>query len=440
MKTFDSRNELLILRTILEPKAKFRIKALAKLGLDYFGYEVSQEVYKRIITLIQSGRNIPSIDLLKADQVLSEQSRNWLASQGEAIIEESDFSVALEQLSEYRQARIIFDNLNFTVGEMQKEKPSIEKVKESWEKVLLSCNTGYEDDEMFHVSQENIEMLEEKLAEDLEGDTEDIIPTGFREFDKRTGGLKRGQTLYLASVPGGGKSTMMQQMAINQYMMGYNVCVISFEMSEDEMRARMVTNMAKVNHTDYNLKKLNDAEKQLVKKKTRDIVCNELNNRMTIWSPKGDLDVTDIGMHIKPYNYDVVYIDYLGLLKMPKGKQMWEALGDHSRDAKNMARQNNSVVVPLVQFDEDSNRVKYSKAITANADFIWAWDNTLKEQESGVVEIKQIKARGGEQYNYFLQRDFSIMTFSDYSGPNPNESQEEGNKEPELPKMGSLAG
>lgn len=439
MKTFDTRNELLVLRTLLEPKAKFRIKALAKLGQDYFGSEVSQQVYKRIITLIQSGRSIPSIDLLKVDQVLSEEARNWLSSALEPIYEESDFSVAMEQLSAFRQARLIFDNLNYTVQEMQKDSPEIDKVKESWESTLLKCNTGLEDDEMFHVSQENIDLLVEKLELDLEGDTDDIIPTGFREFDKRTGGLKRGQTLYLASVPGGGKSTMMQQMAINQYMMGYNVCVISFEMSEEEMRARMVTNMAKVNHTDYNLKKLNDAEKQLVKRKTREIVCNELGNRMTIWSPKSDLDVTEIGMHIKPYNYDVVYIDYLGLLKMPKGKQMWEALGDHSRDAKNMARLNNSVVVPLVQFDEDSNRVKYSKAITANADFIWAWDNTLKEQESGVVEVKQIKARGGEQYNYFLQRDFSIMTFSDYSGPNPHEQTEEGKEKEELPKMKHLA-
>lgn len=432
MKLYDSAVELLVIRTVVSDPIKGAV-IMSKLGTDYFGYDASVEVYNRIKVLVEAGKSIPSIDLLRSDPVLSEMSKTWLNADVNPL-NEDDLEQAQKTLSNYRQGRIIIENMQWASENMMTDAPNIDSVLNGFESMISKCRSGMQTDEMFHISDNNHELFMQGVEEDLQEDTGQFIQSGFREFDKRTGGFRRGQVLTIAAPSGGGKSAMMGQMALLQYMMGFNVCVISFEMTNEDLRMRLLSNISKLNHADIHVRRLLEQQKELVRKRSLDFVKTNLGNRLTLWGSSEDLDIKDICARIKPYKYDIVYIDYVGLLKEPPGASQQKVLGDHVRDCKLSAKNMNCVMVPLVQLDDETLKIKYSKAIKANSDFIWAWEVDAKQEEAGIVKIMQQKARSAQPYDFYLSVDFSRMAFEDYHGPPPVETSPEKPKE-SLPKM-----
>ena len=85
-------------------------------------------------------------------------------------------------------------------------------------------------------------------------------------------------------------------------------------------------------------------------------------------------------------------------------------------------------MVLLAQLDDETNKVKYAKSITANANMVWTWEYGDKERESGIIEVVQRKSRGSALYNFYLETDYTILSFKDYLGPLP-ERDEDGKNE-----------
>lgn len=436
MKLYDSGTELLIIRTMVEEPNSGAV-IMSQLGSDYFGWDVSKEIYNRIRVLIEAGKSIPSLGLLKNDPILSEEAKAALSSDIEPL-REDDYDSAYKSLENYRKARLIIENIQTTTDELSEDHPNIDNVLSSMESMIARCRSGMVTDEMFHIMDTNPDIFLNAVEEDLEADEGQFIQSGFREFDKRTGGFRRGQVLVLAAPSGCGKSAMMGQMAMLQYMMGFNVCVISFEMTNEDLRMRMLSNISKLNHADIHIRRLIEEQKELVRNRSKEFVSTGMGNRLTLWGTSEELDVKDISARVKPYNFDVVYIDYVGLLKEPKGDNQQKVLGDHVRDCKLTAKGNDCLMVPLVQLDDESFKIKYSKAIKANSDFIWAWEIDPKQQEAGIVQIVQQKARSASTYDFYLACDFTRMAFEDYSGVPPEVATkpEESKDTPALPKMG----
>jgi len=206
----------------------------------------------------------------------------------------------------------------------------------------------------------------EIVEETLSATAEEFIQSGFAHFDREYGGFNRGNVLLLAAPSGKGKSAMMLRMAILQYMMGLNVLVISFEMTNKELRERLLSSVSKIQHQDIRLKRLLDQQKDAIRKGVREFIQTGYGNRMTLWGTSENLDINDISSITRTMGYDVIYIDYLGLLKANQSKPQHEVLGDLTRDAKRMAKANNCLVVPLAQLDDETLKIKYSKAIKAN--------------------------------------------------------------------------
>jgi len=305
---------------------------------------------------------------------------------------------------------------------LNSSKPNIPNVLTVLETVLQKCYASDEEkDEVKEYSYADKEKLIREADKELsDSSLAKLIPTGFYEFDRKTGGLVRGNVLVLASVPGGGKSAMALQMALYQYIMGYSVCIVSFEMDTSEIEGRLFSNLSRINHTEINLKKLTKAKKELILTRLGEWLDNGVHgNRFGIWTPKRELSIPQITLELKSKGYDVIYIDYLSLLYQNPKKQVWENLGEHTRAAKMAGSTLNAGIVILAQYDDESNKIKYSKAIVANANFVWAWDYGDKEKETGIVEVKQLKARNSPTYPFYLDTDYSTFSLKDYRGPLP---------------------
>lgn len=433
MKFYDSNTELMVLRTVVESQSR-GMELLSKLEPSYFGSDVALEIFNRLSIVVGSGRKIPTIDVLKSDDVLSEDSRTFLSAEVNPL-DEDQYQSVYETLAKYRKARLLRDHISNTAESLSEESPNLEKVLQQMEQTLSQCRAGIKDDEMFHICESNEQEFMDAIEEDLTPDENQFIPSGFKEFDKKTGGFKRGQVLVLAAPSGAGKSAMMGQMAANQYLMGFNICVISFEMTNEDLRMRMIANISKLNHSDVHVKRLVEQQKELVRNKSKEFVKTGLGNRLTLWGSSEDLDVKDISARTKALGFDIVYIDYIGLLKEKPGENQQKVLGDHVRDCKLASKQNSCVYAPLVQLDEETLKIKYSKAIRANSDFIWAWEKDEKNLEAGVVKVIQQKARSAQEYDFYLACDFSRMAFEDYVGLPPIEENGDKKQVPALPTM-----
>ena len=178
--------------------------------------------------------------------------------------------------------------------------------------------------------------------------------------------------------------------------------------------------------------------KERILKKWEEFVLGlGIKNRLTIWCPTRELNVPEIAMEIKPMGFDIVYIDYISLLKCDPKKANWETLGDHARAAKLVANNLNAAMVLLAQYDGKEDKIRYSQAIVNNSSFVWTFNVDDQVRESGIIEVKQAKARNAELYNFLLQRDMAYMTFKDYVGPPPpaNGSQQQNTNIPRMPEL-----
>lgn len=438
MKIFDSNVEILVAKSLCDSSMKTLI--LSRISEDYFGSDQGKEIYRRIMVLLNSGKAPPSSEVLRNDDALSDSAKAFLSSTCTPLESEEDIEASVGALTKYRKARIILRATEQAISSMQVQDPDVDAVVSSMESMLQQCRSGVSTSEMKHYSRKDKASLVAELAQQMDEPDEGVIPSGFAEYDKKSGGFRRRSVLVLASPPGGGKSAMAQQMALNHYLMGLNVCYINYEMDEIEMKYRALSSISAIDHSSISLKRLTKSAKQHILTKWEEFLEGSGgNNRLTIWTPaERELSVPEIANELKPYGYDVVYIDYLGLLKMDPKKAMHEMLGEHTRNSKLAANKLNALFVVLAQLDDEELKIKYSKAIKANAHTIWAWACGEREIESGIVEIDQQKARGSHPFPFLLSRDMKIMRFSDYFGPPPAKPEEQPQPQKKAPKMASL--
>lgn len=445
MKAFDAAAEIQALLTICDSPVNSAF--LGKVNLDYFGSPSAQEVMRRITSLLFSGKSIPSSAVLRHDEGLSDVAKSVLSTPVKPAMTEADVDALFGTLDHYRKARILLESLSSAIEKLKDPSPKVDAIVMDIQSSLERCHSSTSKSEMVHYV--DTDEFKQKVADDMDAMDEDAIPTGFSEFDKQAGGFRRKGATVLASVPGGGKSTMELQLAINQYYMGYNVCIVSYEMDEIEIRYRLMSNISKFDHSKIHLKKLTKQQKELINGKFEEFLKSSSGNRFTIWCPERELFIPQMAQELKAYGYDVVYVDYLSLLPPYPDKPMHENLGDHMRQAKLVARSTDAAWVILCQFDNVENKIKYSKAVEAHANLIWAWDFGEKEKATGIVEVMQLKARSSKTFPFYLQQDFSVMSISDYRGPSPDEllkdedsgktkKKKKADPREELPKMPKL--
>ena len=72
------------------------------------------------------------------------------------------------------------------------------------------------------------------------------IPTGFKDFDRATGGIQAGELIYIAGEPGIGKSIMSIQMGTQMAKAGYPGAIYSLEMGARQVIGRIISGQTKV--------------------------------------------------------------------------------------------------------------------------------------------------------------------------------------------------
>jgi archaellum biogenesis ATPase FlaH len=238
----------------------------------------------------------------------------------------------------------------------------------------------------------------------LYGKRKKVVPTGFKAFDDKNGGFLEGSLVTIAANSGGGKSALGNVLALNiaQHALE-DVLLVPLEMTEEQMWARSLAVMTGIDVHKIQQQKITDSEKKVLKKAfikfSKDL--KKKNTRHTVWSPEEDLGIEEMLFMVKPYNFKVIIIDYIGLLKGADGDDQVKELGRIARFAKVFAKNTGSIVVLLAQLS-DEGQVKYAKAIKEHSNNLWTWHMNEDEAPESILDINQQKARNQLRFKFQL--------------------------------------
>lgn len=417
MKLLVAKVEMRVIKTITRSKSKGANLLLSSLSPECFHYPAAREAYNRLTKLVRTRTEVPTWEELINDPVIAEDNRAVLQKFKKPVYKsKEDSKKALATLDKYRKIRQLYFMSESNIKALHGQNVDVDELVENNADVLARSRTmSNKEDYFFHFGTgNNVDNLVKRV---LRGEAVSYIPTGFKVFDDINHGIPNRSLSILAGATSAGKSTIAQQLSRNMAEQGYRVCYIPLEMDEDEMTQRRLANL-----TDTPLHKITAPKKFLNKEDEKRIwtryrkyvnALTKIGAVETYFPPPEDMTIEELLMLMKPYGYDVIIIDYIGLLKGVGGDAAWQKLGDAARFGKIFAKNNDTRLILCAQLS-DEGQIRYSKAVREHANIMWAWTRN-EDVDDNIVYVDQQKCRMGKRFKFPLFVNFETMTVRDLS-------------------------
>lgn len=420
MKLYNQLLELEALRAICEGDKANSSLLLGALDTNYFFTECAKQAFERIQFLAKERTEIPSWSELVTDPTLSENYRevliNFEAPNSSDKMDSKYSSGLIKNLNNYRKSREMHKISERIVAELTKDSIDVDKVYQEMYESLLTAKSGKDISQCFTRIGYNSN-ADEIVKEILKGKALRYIPTGFNGWDSKNGGLPRGKLGIIAATSGGGKSLCASQLALNMALSDIRTCIVPLEMSKTDMLHRFLANKTSLGMSDITkASELTNEDRKKAYKQFKDFEKKIAASGASVdmFHPPEDIEMEDLLFILKPYEYDVVIIDYIGLLKGVDGDNQWQKMGSAARFAKRWAETTGASVLILAQLSEDMI-IRYSRAMKEHADLMWSWNSGKLNETDGktVIKVEPQKGRNQEQSNFYLKVDYTKMSMID---------------------------
>jgi len=404
--------EASIIATLLDGPRKLRPLILERVSVDDFISDAAREVFRRIQALLRHGKALPSREVLQVDQALSDEARLFL-QRGKIVRKRGDLLLLLENFLRASRAERALDALNDAAKYLKAH--DIEEAAAVLTRVRAELQVGDADVLTLDGSPDSVRDTLKTLDAVLQGEAIQLVETGLVEFDRRSGGLPRGGITLIGANTGGGKSTLALCMATNQALKGYKVAYVSLEMDKAELLARMASRLSRIPFDQIYTGRVRPKARELALRKVGQFLRRVHRNGglLQLYAPDDDsLSMDDICAWARGRQFDVIYIDYVGLLRdLSRQRAKWENLGDAVRNAKLFAgsvKKRKPAMVILVQYDMKKDQVRYSRAMVEHASLCWVWTYGDVERSTHRVKVRQVKTRNQPQYDFWLRENFQF--------------------------------
>lgn len=181
------------------------------------------------------------------------------------------------------------------------------------------------------------------------------LPTGFNKIDSFTGGLQATDLIVIAGATSMGKTTLALSIARNCGLAGNSVAIISLEMSELQLCARLVGMEAEMSskiilNNVLEADRIDWLRKQNARLQKTNIFIDDI--------PTTNLDYI-LGMmrkYIIQKGVKLFIVDYLQLIRMNvKGMGREERIAETTRTLKNFAKETNTTIILLSQMNREKD-------------------------------------------------------------------------------------
>ncbi|WP_349401688.1 replicative DNA helicase DnaB [Candidatus Phytoplasma solani] len=211
-----------------------------------------------------------------------------------------------------------------------------------------------------------IPSLRQNIITDNEDNQFIGIKTGFDNLDELVSGFKNKQLIILGARTGMGKTAFMlnlitnitknfhQKQELESKPKKQNAVIFSLEMTSEELGIRLISSVSQVPLTKLQHKTLNKEDRFALAKaefeltKLNILIDDDRNNK-----------IEDIKNKCRQMKYtkglDVVFIDYLHLLKEEQNYNTYQATAVISRELKKLASELNIPIIALSQMNRATN-------------------------------------------------------------------------------------
>jgi len=419
MKLFNQKLELEAIRAICLNRKDTTL--LSSLTPDYFYTTPGKQAFERIKFIARERASVAEWRELLTDPALSEETREILNNMDESTPNVESPSNLLKNLSNYKKSRTLLKISENIQNELSKNELDIEGLFTSTMEDLAEVRTGKDISGCFTRIGENSNTTD-LLKIIFNGEIKRFLPSGFKQWDNENGGIPRGKLGIIAATSGAGKSLCANQLCINMSKQDVRICLVPLEMNAVDMLQRFVANITDLDMSELN--KLDDSAESKQKSMTAfdkfkkfEQQLNETGTSIDLFNPPEDITMEDLLMILKPFEYDIVIIDYIGLLKGFDNDDQWRKMGAAARYAKIWAETTGTTVLCLAQLNDDMV-IRYSKAMKEHADLMWTWNvgklNDLDGSKT-IIKVEPQKGRNQAQKNFYLRVDYSKMSMEDAS-------------------------
>lgn len=233
-----------------------------------------------------------------------------------------------------KDVKVLPNNINIQIGELQKELEALQDNKTNSFKTLAQIAMDNKD---YYFKEKQVKPLH----------------IGFDKLDDMLGGLEGGDMIVVGARPAVGKSALVTQITSNLAKQGKRIGFYNLEMQDKQVYERFL-----VNESGIGLTRLRRAIRFLGDEKERFDKANEKLARADniVIASSGSKTVADIRNESRHMDYDIIIIDYLQLLKADntyRGNRTAE-VGEISRAIKNLAMELNIPIIALSQLNRGS--------------------------------------------------------------------------------------
>lgn len=415
MKLLTPQTELKALRTICGDYEKISSLVMAQLTSESFYYGPAASAFKVIRRRFNETGSAPDWSEVISDPSINEAARKILKSCKEEPIRNSQkVPSIIDTLDKYRKLRALVNLSNDIANAIEDKALDLDKLLEETTQKLAAVRVVSNGKAVMHNfgKHNNTVPLMKEL---LNGERKPCVPTGFRAFDERNGGILLGSLWTIGANTGGGKTAMAVNVLRNMTeFAAEDCCIVPLEMTALQTTQRLMGLRTRLDVNKIAQGRLSDGEKKQVKASYKEYVqlLKQNNTRYSIWEPSEDLTIEETLLSLKPHGFKVIVIDYISLLKGADGDDQWRQLGAFARYAKVFAKNNNCIVVLLCQVSEEG-KIRYAQSIAEHSNNCWVWTMNGDEADTSIMEVKQLKARNQQRFNFQLLSHNSCMLITD---------------------------
>jgi replicative DNA helicase len=258
------------------------------------------------------------------------------------------------------------------------------------------------------------------------------LPTGFTDFDRKTGGLRGGDLVIIAGRPSMGKTTLavnIAEYAACNPQSRATVAIFSMEMPSEQVVTRMLASIGHVPLNGIRSGQISDDDWVRITAAT-----SQLSEAKIFIDESAALTPTELRARARrikrEHNLGLVIVDYMQLMQVPGTKENRATeIAEISRGLKALAKELDVPVIALSQLNRGVEQrqekkpvmsdLRESGAIEQDADMILliyreeVYDkNTTKK---GMAEIDLAKHRNGETGPFILTFQGQYSRFVNYA-------------------------
>jgi replicative DNA helicase len=329
-----------------------------ELSGEYFFLPAHQTILSAIIAIRASGG---SPDLLTVTQRLNERGEMESVG-GPGVLTEMygscggrDMGYHVAILRDYMARRRIIVAANKMLLSAKDLSTNAEEALADAGESILGIDMGGKRDSAVAASEMIHGVMVDMERSILEKGKPRGIPTGYRDFDYMTGGLRGGQLILVSGRPGMGKSAMLMNIADRMVANGIETLCYSLEMKRNDLMKRIICARAKVSSTRLRNGAIGREEQRRIMSESAQLAEQPLFiddlEAPTIYELRARAR-----KEVRKHGIKCILVDYLGLIRVAGAtvKSRENEVGMVSRGLKAMAMELDIPVIAAAQLNRAS--------------------------------------------------------------------------------------